>query len=170
MAAKHKVVIDANVARSSGETEHPVSKSCRDTLESIAKNNHSFVACKTLLGEWRKHQSKYSTKWLAAMFARRQIEIIEHKDESKNKIASSKAEEKFKDAALKDSHIIDAAQYMGNFVTSRDDLAKQAFASIPELTAATKNITWMNPVTEYDALTGVLNFGKKPGRQNKICL
>ena len=168
LATKHKVVIDANIARSSGMTEHPVSKSCREALEHISKNDHSFVLCKTLLAEWKRHQSNYSKQWLASMFARRKVVIINHEDESKLKIATSKARDESKNAALKDSHLIDAAGLRGRFVTSSDDRARKAFAAIPELYSITRNITWLNPVTESDTLTDILKNGKKPNRENKI--
>lgn len=169
MATQHKVVIDANIARSSGTTVHPVSKACREVLENIATNNHSFVACRALLEEWRKHQSNYSARWLASMFARRQVEKILHEDQSKQKITKSDVDEKIKDAALKDSHLIDAANLLGRFVTSSDDRAREAFAAIPELHSISKYITWINPVTESDTLVDILKNKKKPGRENRIC-
>lgn len=169
LAIQYKVVIDANIARSSGTTEHPVSKACREALDRISENNHHFVICKTLLTEWKKHQSNYSKKWLASMFARRQIYSISHNDQSKAKIAESKAEQKFKDAASKDSHIIDAASTQGRFIASCDDNAKEAFAAIPELRSIAKTITWINPVTESDTLTAILTNKAKPNKTNKIC-
>lgn len=169
MSMQHKVVVDANIARSSGMTVHPVSKACRETLDNITKNNHSLVACKTLLAEWKKHQSNYSARWLASMFARRKIELIAHEDQSKVKIVGSAAEDRFKNAALKDSHLIDAATMKGNFIASNDDNARIAFASIPELISIAKNINWINPVTESDTLTSILKNERKLGRNNKIC-
>ena len=170
MVKQHKVVIDANIAFSSGKTEHPVSKACREALDNIAKNNHHFVLCKTLLAEWKRHQSNYAAKWLASMFARRQVELITHGDQSKEKIISSKVEERYKNAALKDSHLVDAACVRGRFITSSDDRAREAFAAIPELKSIGKVITWINPVTESDMLEKVLNEKIEPSKFNKICL
>jgi len=168
LATQHEVVIDANIAKSSGTTVHPVSKACRVTLENITSNKHYFVVCKALLEEWKRHQSNYSAKWLASMFARRQVKAIDHENKSRQKIVGSKAEQKYKDAALKDSHLIDAADFRGRFVTSSDDRARDAFAAIPELHSLAKSITWINPVTESETLTEILKNNKKPGPDNKI--
>lgn len=168
MANHYKVVVDANIARSSGTTVHPVSRACREALDEIKSNNHSFILCETLLQEWKTHQSNYSAKWLASMFARRQVELIAHKNESKLRITSSKASDHFKNAALKDSHLIDAAEKSGKFITSSDDRAREAFAAISELQTTTKSIIWLNPVAESGVLIDILRKNKKPKKENRI--
>ncbi|MBR7907568.1 hypothetical protein [Burkholderia cenocepacia] len=160
--AKYKIVVDADIARSAGETMHPISSSCRKILDLILRNEHKFVACKKLRREWSDHSSSYATKWLASMIARKQVCFVENHDKIATLINSLELNEKNKAIALKDCHIVDVAIENGRFVTSRDDNAKAAFLSITEIHPFVRGITWANPVTDFDALKQKLH-GNVPG-------
>ena len=42
-ASSRRIVVDASIARSAGRTEHSVSRSCREFLESFLKICHRVV-------------------------------------------------------------------------------------------------------------------------------
>jgi hypothetical protein len=46
-----RLIIDASVMRSAGETEHPVSKACRNTLFEVLKICHKVAVTTELLEE-----------------------------------------------------------------------------------------------------------------------
>ena len=69
-----RLVIDADVARSAGETEHPVSTSCRGFLETATRFRHRVVMTTEIQEEWREHASHFARRWLVRMYARRLVD------------------------------------------------------------------------------------------------
>ncbi len=69
-------VIDADVARAAGMSEHPVSKGARDVLQAILNSDARAVFCPTLRDEWKKHQSIFATRWQSSMTAKKKIDRI----------------------------------------------------------------------------------------------
>lgn len=59
-----RLVIDANVVRAAGETEHTVSSACRKFLDAVARFEHRVVMTTEIQQEWRDHASRYARKWL----------------------------------------------------------------------------------------------------------
>ncbi len=151
-AKKLEVVIDADVARSSGETEHPVSSSCRRALTLLLKNQHYFVACPQVRAEWRKHSSGFAKKWLATMIARKQVAFITANLEFSSALAQIEMDDRTKKIAQKDAHLIDAARSKGLFVTSRDDNARTCIREITVLIELCRGVAWVNPVSESEIL------------------
>lgn len=155
-APKLDIVVDADVARSSGETEHPVSSSCRKVLVLMLNNQHSFVACPLVLAEWKKHASIFAKKWLSSMIARKQVAFVDATPDFANALAVLDLDERIKSVALKDAHLVDAARTRGSFVTSRDDTARASIQTVRELNALYRKIVWINPVTESNTLEDCL--------------
>lgn len=151
-AKKLEVVVDADVARSSGETEHPISSSCRRALNLISENQHYFVACPQVRAEWRKHASGFAKRWLASMIARKRVAFISASPDYATALAKIDMDEKKKGVAQKDAHLVDAARAKGLFVTSRDDAARTSIRDISELSDLCHGIAWVNPVSEADVL------------------
>lgn len=52
------LVIYASVTRSAGETEHPVSRSCREALLDILDICHHMIVTPDLQSEWKKHWNR----------------------------------------------------------------------------------------------------------------
>ena len=69
-----RLVIDADVARSAGETKHPVSSACRQFLDAVTECRHRVVMTPEIQEEWRRHASRYTYRWLRRMFARRLVD------------------------------------------------------------------------------------------------
>ncbi|WP_417067493.1 hypothetical protein [Niveibacterium terrae] len=157
--SKYRVVVDADVARASGETAHPVSSACRDALKLMLDNKHSLVMCPKLQSEWGRHKSAYATKWLASMFARRLVIRVFHEDLVANRIKSSCSTDAIKNIAGKDSHIVDAALVEGGFVASGDEKAKAAFLSISEIKGIIANVVWVNPILNKELCVSIFEGG-----------
>ena len=68
-----RLVIDADVARSAGETEYAVSSACRQFLDAVTEYRHRVVITPELQNEWREHASRYPNRWLRRMYARRLV-------------------------------------------------------------------------------------------------
>jgi hypothetical protein len=66
-----RIVVDASVARSAGQSQHPTSSACRDVLDSMLSICHRVVFTQAILDEWAAHQSRYAVQWLAAMKSKR---------------------------------------------------------------------------------------------------
>jgi hypothetical protein len=147
-----EVVIDADVARSSGETEHPVSSSCRKVLSAMLDKEHCFVACPQLLSEWKRHGSGFATRWLASMVARKRVAFITTNRDFAKAVAAIAMDDATKQSAQKDAHLIDAARAKGLFVTSRDDNARTSIRKLVALNHLWRDIAWVNPVSESSTL------------------
>jgi len=149
---KLEVVVDADVARSSGETDHPISSSCRRALILMLNNEHYFVACSQVRAEWGKHASGFAKRWLTSMIARKRVVFITASPDFATALAQIDLNDKTKDVALKDAHLVDAARARGLFVTSRDDNARSSIRGISALNDLCRGIAWVNPVSEAEIL------------------
>ncbi|QIY79431.1 hypothetical protein [Chromobacterium violaceum] len=67
------VVVDADVASAAGKSEHLTSKSSRKVMETVREKRHSVLFCKSLMNEWRNHQSRYSSSWLNSMISKKLV-------------------------------------------------------------------------------------------------
>lgn len=157
------LVIDASVAKSAGETEHPVSSACRQTLISVLKICHRMVTCKESDVEWKKHQSGFALKWRAAMQSKGKVVRIEIPKDSTlpEKLERLAVPEKGKKAMLKDLHLIEAARQTDSRIVSSDEAARKLFRAASEHIDELKPIHWINPTIEADNCIGWLNAGAK---------
>lgn len=156
------VVIDADVARSAGETENQISSSCRNFLKLILENSHIIVIEDRLNAEWKKHRSNYFRKWKVAMISRKLFKkiTIGENDGFEDNITALNLNNNEEDIALKDIHLIEAAIKTENFISSRDDTARNLFCEISDSLRVIRKIVWMNPVTINDEQIGWLKAGK----------
>lgn len=152
-------VVDADIARSSGETEHPVSSGSRKVLEFISSGGHNLALCPTLRGEWKKHRSAFATRWMAAMVARKKVLFINPSTEILDYIESEEADGKEKDIALKDAHLLDAAREVDKIVASNDDRARNAFCNISERKKIISEIIWLHAVRDNECISSGILLG-----------
>lgn len=157
---KIKIVVDADIARSAGETQHPVSSACRKALILIREHNHSLIACPLLRSEWKKHASAFAKKWLTSMIARKQVDFVDPPPVFSNALSALDFDHRLKTIALKDAHLVDAARAQGSFITSRDDNARSSIRCIQQLRELYQGIIWINPVTELEVLEDWLTKSK----------
>src|SRR4030042_242155 len=124
MKAKRSVllVVDACVAQSAGETEHPVSCCCRNALLSILGVCHRVVMTEAIQDEWNHHMSRFTRKWFRSMVARKKIHRSEgmrlsHLDEVCEGLPTNE-----QDGLRKDVCLIEAACAADGIVVTRDDV------------------------------------------------
>ena len=141
-----RLVIDADVARSAGTSDHPVSVACRQFLETVRDVRHHVVMTKTILDEWRRHQSGLSDEWLAQMYANGRVHShdAEHDEGLRRRIAAAVPDNR-QQAAEKDVHLIEAALGTDRLVASQDERARGIFRSASESVHELKPIVWVNP-------------------------
>lgn len=152
-------IVDADIARSSGMTEHPVSSGSRKLLDSLAKNGHKAVMCPNLRREWSKHKSMYATRWLASMIARKKVIFIASKNKIKETIEERVEDCKEKEIALKDSHLIDAALQADKIIASNDSIARNVFCGLSVKVTEISNVSWFNAVSDGEFISEKLMCG-----------
>lgn len=158
-------VVDADIARSSGETEHPISSGSRKVLELISSGGHNLALCPTLRQEWKKHRSGFATRWMAAMVARKKVLFITPSPEILEYIESEVADSNEKTIALKDAHLLDAAWEADKIIASNDDNARKAFCNIAEKKMTISEIIWLHGVRDHECIgSGILLSAFVPER------
>jgi hypothetical protein len=138
------VIIDADIARSSGTSEHPVSSSSRAILESVRDNKHKIAMCPLLFAEWKKHSSTFATRWLSSMIAKKQLQFIKPNSDTKIHIEDNILDENIMAISVKDAHLIDAALHEDKIIASNDDEARNTFIAISDNYKCINEIVWFN--------------------------
>jgi predicted nuclease of predicted toxin-antitoxin system len=145
------LVIDASVLRSAGETQHPVSMACRDTLVAILEICHRTVSTTSLSEEGKRHASRFSRKWLRSMAARKKLVrgltttaiAIDTEDLTPNQA----------EAIEKDRHLIEAALAADRVIVTRDSSIKDILAKTRKGKRFLTQLRWINP--EDDGCDGL---------------
>ena len=117
-----RLVIDADVVHSAGETEHPVSSACRKFLETVLVVGHRVVITDAILTEWHHHLSRYSRKWLTQMYGRKRVCRIKKEKECDNNLRKRIDAVVHRDQraiVAKDVHLIEAAFATDQLITSK---------------------------------------------------
>ena len=157
MSNSYSIIIDADIARSSGLSIHPVSSGSRALLETVAKNGHAAAICPTLMAEWKKHRSLFATKWLASMIAKKKVIFIKPEQQIIVEIEAHLNDLKKKSIAEKDSHLIDAALASDKIIASNDDVARNVFCELSVSCGNIKKIKWFNAVSDRDFVNNYLS-------------
>jgi len=144
---RKRLVIDASVARSAGETEHPVSKSCREFLEAVRGICHRLVFTEAIRDEWRRHESRYSRRWLVSMYAKKKVDRIDPDPAAsmQTQIEAIPLSSRKRQAVLKDRHLLEAALLADGIVASGDDTARNILREASSTWRAVKRMVWVNP-------------------------
>jgi hypothetical protein len=142
------LVVDASVAGSAGETEHPVSKACRDALTEICEICHKIVITQLISEEWKKHARFFALKWFNSMIARKKFKYF--KEEYPVPLSTDRVNlnPHDKKALQKDLHLISAACAGDGFIISRDEEIKNIWSSCRRQIKTPKPIRWINPVSD----------------------
>lgn len=170
------LVVDANVARSAGTTENPMSKRCRNTLQEILTICHKIIFSEEIKEEWNQHSSLFSQRWLSSMCAKKKFiyQKNTHDQQLRGAIAQLTMTDKQKEELLKDVPFVEAALQGDGIIISQDEKAHElmeiAARSIPQLT----KIAWFNPVEQEEETTlewlqdGAEKDGKFIGRSERL--
>jgi hypothetical protein len=68
-----RVVIDASIARSAGESINSTSSNCRIFLETVMQEGYLLVMTREIKQEWDNHQSRFARTWLLSMVAKKKV-------------------------------------------------------------------------------------------------
>ena len=148
-----RLVIDADVVHSAGETEHPVSSACRRFLETVLDVGHQVVITDAILAEWHHHLSRYSRRWRRQMYGRRRVYRIDQAKERDNNLRNriDAAVHRDQKAIIdKDVHLIEAAIATDQLVTSKDGSARGVFKDASDGVVELKQIVWVNPTGDNE--------------------
>jgi len=156
-----RLVIDASVARAAGETNHPISKACRDTLSEILTACHKMVTTKAILAEWEKHRSRFSIKWQASMVAKKKFfRVDDPQNDSLRKIIDSlELNDKEIAAIQKDIHLIEATIATDKTIISCDQALRDILAKAYQNLELLKELLYVNPTKESDEVMEWLRKG-----------
>lgn len=147
-----KLVIDADVLRSAGNSVAPVSSNARRILLEIQSNGDQSYFCQKLWHEWGKHSSSFSIVWKSSMVARRKMIKVEITNETDNHLLTLQ-DTKARAAALKDSHLIEISSVADKIIISNDLLAKGAFSSLLDNRQKFSDIYWMSPTSDINDIS-----------------
>ena len=171
MARQHarRLVIDADVGRSAGESEHPVSRACRLFLEAVRTVGHHVVMTTAIRDEWKCHQSGFSRKWYIQMLGGRSVHWCDAgRDASlRSRIAGAVAVNR-QPAADKDAHLIEAALSTDRLVASRDETARGIFRGASGGVRELKPIVWVNPARPAENPVRWLEDGARPDARRRL--
>lgn len=139
------LVIDACVARSAGETQHPVSSACRVFLEYVREFCHNAVASEELMTEWKRHQSRFTRKWLHSMAARRKaLRKIETRPMS---VDFSSLTAKGQKAVEKDLFLLETAMAADKIIVTLDEALYKALGTTSQGKRLRAQLKWHDPLS-----------------------
>jgi len=167
---RKRLVIDACVARAAGETDHPVSSSCRKFLDTVLTICHRLVMTDAIRDEWDRHQSRYARMWRAAMTARRKVDRLDADpaDNTAERINAIPMSGRKRKAVLKDRHLVEAALRTDGIIASLDDEALGILREILPPWRAIRRVVWVNPGRPEERCCDWLAAGAKPDKQRMI--
>jgi hypothetical protein len=149
---RKRLVIDANVARSAGDSDVPVSHYSRAALDAILQGEFIAVFSVALRTEWNKHASLHSKLWWASMFARRRVEnndgleFATHLDRA----CSCLEQDKLKEALAKDFHLLQSALASGRTIISNEKNLPKLVAIAGSKVRELSMLYYANPAVEGD--------------------
>ena len=159
-----RLVIDADVVHSAGETEHPISSACRKFLETVLDVGHHVVITDAILAEWHHHMSRYSKRWHRQMYSRRRvyrIEMQKERDENLRNRIDQAVHRDQKKIVDKDVHLIEAAIATDRLITSNDGRARRAYRNVANEVEELKQIVWVNPTRDEETPIDWLRNGAR---------
>lgn len=149
------LIIDASVARSSGEKDakNHDSKYCREFLNGVLEICHKIVMTPEIRDEWQKHESNFALTWRSSMMQKKKIHIL--KDISLdhdlwNQVESvaeniakndHEAKQAIQNIMIKDMLLIEGAIATDKIIISLDEKVRTLFHQVPKIS----NIMWVNP-------------------------
>jgi hypothetical protein len=145
-----RIVVDASVARSAGTTENPVSILCRNFLHEMLQVCHRVVITSDIEKEWRKHRSRFSIAWLAAMESRNRVVRVQSDTrlEEQIHVAVDRLDgltRQQEEAIRKDILLVTAASVTDKLIASRDDRMRILLKLLSAELSEVGSVLWVNP-------------------------
>jgi hypothetical protein len=142
------LVVDASVARAAGETVHPVSRCCREALESILRICHRIMMSSALADEWKRNESRFARRWLVSMYARRKVIKADMPSFSIRAEKAVVLNDRERAALVKDKHLIELAVDGDGIIYTLDDAIIDIWSKCCKQVNAPRTIAWKNPTNE----------------------
>lgn len=141
-----RLVIDADIAHSAGTSEHPVASGARTFLDTVYDFGYHVTMTEAIRTEWRRHQSRYSRKWLTRMYGRRLVYRSDvGEDHGLRARLASVTPDAQRSIAEGDVHLIEAAIATDRAVSSGDERARSVFRAASKHLPELNPIVWVNP-------------------------
>jgi len=168
-----QIVVDASVAGSAGDTDHPVSVMSRDFLTAILRICHRLVWSEEIKVEWDKHASRFTSSWLATMQSKRKIVVIDidqgKRDELIELIESAEGwPASWRDAAMKDMLLVSAAWAADGLVASNDDKARKLYARLSDKSPTIGRLVWVNACNSAEDPVQWLEAGARRNSNRQV--
>ena len=146
-----RLVIDASVAGSATEKNHPEAMLCLDFLSRVRDLKYHVVMNEKIIEEWNRHQTRYSLQWITYMTERKRV--------FKGRIARNEPLRRsmITKAMLKDVHLLKAALATDKRIVSKDDTARNSFRRISDVGP----VVWVNPCRPEEKAVVWLNRGAR---------
>lgn len=161
-----RLVIDADVAQAAGSetATHPRAINCRDFLIQVQTQQHQLVLTKAISQEWKKHRSRFASKWRLSMEARKRTVSINPPEDHqlRNNIASTTSNADDVEVMQKDYHLLEAALDTDNSIISCDESVRTLYAKAAQQVGEIRKIVWVNPDKTEDEPIVWLKSGAPP--------
>ena len=166
------LVVDANIAQSSGHSEDQTSINSREFLEILRDFGHRIVMSTDIEREWNDHYSGFSTDWLTTMTTTGKVHNLGNvqDQELRNKIELSAPDIHIFKIMQKDTHLLEAALVTDMTVASSDKRVHGHFCHVCQHIEEIRAVMWVNPVVAEDACAGWLKQGAPEEAETSIRL
>jgi hypothetical protein len=170
------IVVDTSIARAAGSSEDEVSISCRSFLDSMLKLHHEVVMSAEIEAEWKKHRSRYTSRWLITMHQKRKVCRVDDNHQFKEILADIVEElfdeekiDSFQRIAIhKDLLLITAADRTDGLIASKDDRMRKLLRFVAVKNAKTASIVWVDPTNEVENCIQWLENGASPSARPNL--
>lgn len=157
------LVINTSIVRAAGESNHPTSQKCRDTLDAVERGLYRIAMCRELEEEWRRraprrpsnawpfYASKRAMDWYTRMKRRRKVLWINlPQDSPLRHRVSVQAQALWPGIKQveKDLFLIELALAADRRVISLNSEERDRFSQIAKDVPDLAKILWLNPAKE----------------------
>jgi hypothetical protein len=163
-----RIVIDADVlsAASQATAGPPPGAACRQILQTVLEVCHRAVISPALQREYLRHRSRFGSRWLSAMYARKKAVKTQARDrpELSAWLHGPKAglTDRQKNQVEKDAHLVAAALETDGLVVSRDTEVRSLLARCTALA----DLVWAPAASER--VVAWLEGGARPERAFRL--
>jgi hypothetical protein len=165
-----RLVIDANIAHSAGNSDVPVSRYSRECLNAVRDHEHVAVFTQQLRQEWGEHASIVSRRWWKSMAARRRIEnaegaeFVPHLDRA----CACLEEDRYREDLRKDFHLVRAALAADHTILSNENNFPGYLSVVSRTVRILCGLYYGNPAIEGEPCIQWVRAGAQPEGPRRI--
>lgn len=167
------LVIDADIMRAAGESEHPHSRNARDLLEAVRGSGHRLVQSPAIKSEHDKHSGKFAMLWRASMISRKrwvQVDCLEDPVLRDALVEALPANAISKEVAvLKDAHLLECAASADRRIVSKDRTARDLFRLACPNLGEYRRFLWGDMTESADSVIEWVKKGCVEAERFRLC-